>query len=59
MVVDPLPKGVDEGYVVLNRPYAIKQWLEKYNFAEEYVFMTEPDHLYLRSIPLLVATKTT
>jgi len=57
VVVDPLPKGVDEGYVVLNRPYAIKQWLEKYNFAEEYVFMTEPDHLYLRPIPLLAQPK--
>ena len=57
VVVDPLPKGVDQGYVVLNRPYAIKQWLEKYNFAEEYVFMTEPDHLYLRPIPLLAQPK--
>lgn len=53
VVVDPLPKGVDQGYVVLNRPFAIKQWLEKYYFAEEYVFMTEPDHLYLRPIPML------
>ena len=57
VVVDPLPKGVDEGYVVLNRPFAIKQWLKKYNFAEEYVFMTEPDHLYLRPIPLLAQPK--
>ena len=55
VVVDPLPKGVDQGYVVLNRPYAIKQWL-KY-FVEEYVFMTEPDHLYLRPIPLLAKPK--
>ena len=57
VVVDPLPKGVDQGYVVLNRPYAIKQWLEKYYFVEEYVFMTEPDHLYLRPIPLLAKPK--
>ena len=56
VVVDPLPKGIkDHGYVVLHRPYAFKQWLDTYaaDIEEEYVLMTEPDHLYLRGMPLL------
>ena len=55
VVVDPLPKGIkDHGYVVLHRPYAFKQWLDTYaaDIEEEYVLMTEPDHLYLRGMPL-------
>jgi len=53
----PCPPSInDEGYVVLHRPYAFKQWLEKYadTIEEEYVLMSEPDHLYLRGMPLLV-----
>jgi len=55
VVVDPLPPGTDEGYVVLHRPYAFKQWLERYadGIEEEFVLMSEPDHLYLRPMPLL------
>ena len=31
VVVDTLPPGIsDDGYVVLHRPYAFKQWLDKY-----------------------------
>ncbi|KAL0464524.1 UNVERIFIED_CONTAM: Hydroxyproline O-arabinosyltransferase RDN2 [Sesamum latifolium] len=29
VVVDPLPEGLDRGYVVLNRPWAFVQWLDK------------------------------
>ncbi|XP_002991378.2 hydroxyproline O-arabinosyltransferase 1 isoform X1 [Selaginella moellendorffii] len=52
-VVDPLPPGMDKGYVVLNRPWAFVQWLQKANIEEEYIFMAEPDHVILRPIPNL------
>jgi hypothetical protein len=47
----------DWGYVVLHRPYAFKQWLDKYadTIPEEYVLMSEPDHLYLKPMPLLAS----
>lgn len=60
VVVDALPPSInDEGYVVLHRPYAIKQWLDTYadGIEEEFVLMSEPDHLYVRPMPLL-ATRT-
>ncbi|KAG2334174.1 hypothetical protein Bca52824_005354 [Brassica carinata] len=43
-VVDPLPPGLDRGYVVLNRPWAFVQWLERATIKEDYVLMAEPDH---------------
>ncbi|KAM3287600.1 hypothetical protein P3S67_021030 [Capsicum chacoense] len=43
-VVDPLPDGLDRGYIVLNRPWAFVQWLEKATIEEEYILMAEPDH---------------
>ena len=60
VVVNTLPADIrDDGYVVLHRPYAFKQWLEKYadDIDEEFVLMSEPDHLFVRPPPLL-ATKT-
>ncbi|GFP89920.1 hypothetical protein PHJA_001135800 [Phtheirospermum japonicum] len=53
-VVDPLPKGMDQGYVVLNRPWAFVQWLKKATIEEEYVLMAEPDHIFLKPLPNLV-----
>lgn len=41
-------------YVVLNRPYAFVQWLRTAVFPERYVFMSEPDHLWLRPMPNLM-----
>ena len=41
-------------YVVLNRPYAFVQWLRSAVFPERYVFMSEPDHLWLRPMPNLM-----
>lgn len=43
----------EHGFVVMSRPQAIKQWLQKpeCDFPEEYVLMAEPDHLIVR--PLL------
>ena len=60
VVVNTLPADIrDDGYVVLHRPYAFKQWLEKYadDIDEEFVLMSEPDHLHVAPMPLL-ATPT-
>ncbi|KAM7502420.1 hypothetical protein LguiB_001324 [Lonicera macranthoides] len=53
MVVDPLPDGLDRGYIVLNRPWAFVQWLEKAIIEEEYVLMAEPDHIFVNPLPNL------
>ncbi|KAG6421801.1 hypothetical protein SASPL_118358 [Salvia splendens] len=53
VVVDPLPLGLDRGYVVLNRPWAFVQWLEKSTIEEEYILMAEPDHIFLKPLPNL------
>uniref|UniRef100_A0A7N0UCP8 Hydroxyproline O-arabinosyltransferase-like domain-containing protein n=1 Tax=Kalanchoe fedtschenkoi TaxID=63787 RepID=A0A7N0UCP8_KALFE len=52
-VVNPLPAGLDRGYVVLNRPWAFVQWLEKAKIKEEYVLMAEPDHIFVTPLPNL------
>lgn len=52
-VVDPLPEGFDKGYIVLHRPWAFVQWLEKARIKEEYILMAEPDHIFLKPIPNL------
>lgn len=52
-VVDPLPAGLDRGYIVLNRPWAFVQWLEKATINEEYILMAEPDHIFVRPLPNL------
>ncbi|XP_010557869.1 PREDICTED: uncharacterized protein LOC104826730 [Tarenaya hassleriana] len=54
-VVDPLPPGLDRGYVVLNRPWAFVQWLEKANIKEDYVLMAEPDHIFVNPLPNLAS----
>ncbi|OIW04184.1 hypothetical protein TanjilG_00744 [Lupinus angustifolius] len=54
-VVDPLPDGMDRGYVVLNRPWAFVQWLEKADIEEEYIMMAEPDHLFVNPLPNLAS----
>ncbi|PIM99324.1 hypothetical protein CDL12_28182 [Handroanthus impetiginosus] len=52
-VVNPLPTGLDRGYVVLNRPWAFVQWLKKSTIEEEYILMAEPDHIFLKPLPNL------
>ncbi|TVU22621.1 hypothetical protein EJB05_32334 [Eragrostis curvula] len=52
-VVDPLPEGKDHGYVVLNRPWAFVQWLQKAKIEEEYILMAEPDHVFVKPLPNL------
>jgi len=52
VVVDRLQN--EHGFVVLSRPNAFVQWLKKVTIEEDYVLMSEPDHLYLRPIPNLM-----
>ncbi|XP_072972538.1 hydroxyproline O-arabinosyltransferase 1-like [Typha angustifolia] len=52
-VADPLPDGSDQGYIVLNRPWAFVQWLRKADIQEEYILMAEPDHIIVKPIPNL------
>jgi hypothetical protein len=57
VVVDPLPKnleGVADGYIMLNRPYAVHQWVDRYMrmIPENFVLLAEPDHLFIRAPPL-------
>ncbi|CAL5190475.1 unnamed protein product [Lathyrus oleraceus] len=54
-VVDPLPDGLDRGYIVLNRPWAFVQWLEKAVIDEEYILMAEPDHIFVNPLPNLAS----
>uniref|UniRef100_R7WBE7 Hydroxyproline O-arabinosyltransferase-like domain-containing protein n=1 Tax=Aegilops tauschii TaxID=37682 RepID=R7WBE7_AEGTA len=42
-----------QGYIVLNRPWAFVQWLQKADIPEEYILMAEPDHLIVKPIPNL------
>jgi len=53
MLVNPLPRGQDQGYVVLNRPFALMQFMEQAQIKEDYILMAEPDHLMLKPIPNL------
>ena len=43
-----------QGYVVLHRPYGLLQWVQKYahRLQEDYILMSEPDHLFLKLPPL-------
>ena len=54
-VVQPLQDRDNKGYVVLNRPWAVVQWLAEAVFPERYVLMCEPDHVWLRPMPNLMA----
>mmetsp|Transcript_21179 Transcript_21179/g.63737 ORF Transcript_21179/g.63737 Transcript_21179/m.63737 type:complete len:583 (-) Transcript_21179:106-1854(-) len=49
-VAQPLPKNKADhkGYVVLNRPYAIMQWVQQTTIREKYIIMSEPDHVWLK-----------
>lgn len=53
-VVDRLSN--EHGFVVLSRPNAFVQWLKEKldDIEEDYILMSEPDHLYLAPIPNLM-----
>lgn len=48
------PEHPHHGYIVLNRPYAFLQWMEKATIKEKYILMGEPDHLWLKPMPNLM-----
>ncbi|XP_060208844.1 hydroxyproline O-arabinosyltransferase 1-like isoform X1 [Lycium barbarum] len=52
-VAQPLPSGMDQGYIVLNRPWAFVQWLQQAEIEEDYILMAEPDHVIVKPIPNL------
>ncbi|KAL7150936.1 hypothetical protein ABFS83_05G147100 [Erythranthe nasuta] len=52
-VAQPLPSGMDQGYIVLNRPWAFVQWLQQTDIKEDYILMSEPDHIMVKPIPNL------
>ncbi|KAL7159012.1 hypothetical protein ABFS83_01G001000 [Erythranthe nasuta] len=52
-VAQPLPDGMDQGYIVLNRPWAFVQWLQQADIQEDYILMSEPDHILVKPIPNL------
>ncbi|KAG6649657.1 hypothetical protein CIPAW_07G226800 [Carya illinoinensis] len=52
-VAQPLPPGLDRGYIVLNRPWAFVQWLQQADIKEDYILMAEPDHIIVKPIPNL------
>ncbi|OWM88486.1 hypothetical protein CDL15_Pgr023987 [Punica granatum] len=52
-VAEPLSLGMDQGYIVLNRPWAFVQWLQQAEIKEDYILMAEPDHIILKPIPNL------
>ncbi|KAK6119722.1 hypothetical protein DH2020_046541 [Rehmannia glutinosa] len=52
-VAQPLPDGMDQGYIVLNRPWAFVQWLQQADIEEDYILMSEPDHILVKPIPNL------
>ncbi|KAL0330574.1 UNVERIFIED_CONTAM: Hydroxyproline O-arabinosyltransferase 1 [Sesamum radiatum] len=41
------------GYIVLNRPWAFVQWLQQAKIEEDYILMSEPDHILVKPIPNL------
>ncbi|XP_028241489.1 hydroxyproline O-arabinosyltransferase 3-like isoform X2 [Glycine soja] len=51
-LLQPLPVPY-QGYVVMNRPWAFVQWLEKADIEEEYILMAEPDHIFVNPLPNL------
>ena len=55
-VVDRLSQ--EYGFVVLSRPNALAQMLDRCEIKEEYILMAEPDHLFLKPLPnLMVGNK--
>ena len=56
VVVRELSGGEARGYVVANRPYSMKQFVDHPKFKaieEEYIYIAETDHVLLRPMPNL------
>ncbi|KAL4451857.1 hypothetical protein ABPG75_007519 [Micractinium tetrahymenae] len=55
VVMPPAPveyKDILQRFPVLHRSFALKDWLETHSFPEDYVWMAEPDHIFLHAPPL-------
>lgn len=39
---------------VLNRPYAFLQWVKDVQIKEQFILMSEPDHIFMRPVPNLM-----
>lgn len=46
----------EHDYPPLERPYAIQQWVEQADIPEQYVFLADPDHIFLRPLPNLMGS---
>ncbi|KAK4419626.1 Hydroxyproline O-arabinosyltransferase RDN2 [Sesamum alatum] len=55
IVVDPLPEGLDRGYIVLNMTVGVRAVAGRKapQFEEEYILMAEPDHIFVNPLPNL------
>eukprot|EP00210_Caulerpa_lentillifera_P009269 g8834.t1 len=57
-ISDPIPLSFSDKdprkYVVLNRPYAVMEWLLATSISEKYIFMAEPDYVILKPLPNLM-----
>lgn len=57
-VANPLPpEHPNHGYIVLNRPYAVMQWIRQVKIKEKYVLMSEPDHIWLKPMQNLMEAR--
>ena len=53
----PAADGIDQGYIVLNRPYGVLQWVQQQLplLMEDYVLMLEPVSKMRLAVNLLLA----
>jgi hypothetical protein len=58
LLVAPLPPGLDRGYGPMHRPWAFSQWLSRAHIPEEFIFMAEPDHVFLAQPPLVATAES-
>jgi hypothetical protein len=58
LVVTPLPRGLDRGYGPMHRPWALSQWLVRMAIPEDFILMTEPDHIFVAAPPLAATAAT-
>ena len=52
ILVKKLPASILRDYPPMNRPWALCQFLARVRIPEDYVMMTEPDHILVRPLPL-------
>lgn len=50
-VAKPLPS--ERGYIILNRPWGIWQWLARTKIDEDHILLLEPDYIFTKPMPNL------